>query len=220
MTIGACDSDFPLIVAIFTGNGIGELTPVASGNAAEGPDCPYQQRQYSFRAQSDTKYEIAVDGNAYYVPPGGPPTTEGAFTLRIEATPQPANDSFANATVLSAPIGEEPGGDRFYFASANSNNWTATTEPGEPFYGIGSGASVWYSWTAPVSATYRLNGPCCGSGLNWGLYTGESLDQLSQMAAVTGDAEASLVGGTTYRIAVYGAPDLATGEPSMAASTS
>jgi hypothetical protein len=215
VTIGACNSNFPLIVAIFTGAAVNELTQVVSGNAAEGPGCIYQQRQYTFRAQSGTKYEIAVDGNAYYVPPGEPPLTEGAFTLRIEATPPPPNDSFADATVLSAPVEEEPGGQRFYLANANGHNWMATTEAGEPFYGTGSGASVWYSWTAPQSGTYRFNGPCCGSGLNWSLYTGESLDQLSQMLAATGSAEISLVGGATYRIAVYGTPDSGTGEPSM-----
>lgn len=215
VTIGACDSGFPLIAAVFTGTAVNGLTQVASGNAAEGPDCPFQQRQYTFRAQGGTKYEIAVDGNNFFVPPASPPATEGAFTLRIEATPPPSNDSFANATVLSAPVEEEPGGQRFYFANANGYNWMATTEPNDPFYGTGSGASVWYSWTAPESGTYHFNGPCCGGKLNWGLYVGESLDQLSQMLAATGSAEVSLVGGTTYRIAVYGTPDLATGEPSM-----
>lgn len=216
VTIGACDSELPLIVGVFTGTAVNGLTQVAGGNAAEGPDCPYQQRQYTFRAQGGTKYEIAVDGNDFYAPPSAPPSTEGAFALRIEATPPPPNDSFASATVLSAPIEEEPGGARFYLANARGYNWGAVTEAGEPFYGTGAGASIWYSWTAPESGTYRLNGPCCGSGLNWGLYTGESLAQLSQSLAATGPAEVSLLGGTTCRIAVYGAPDLATGEPTMA----
>jgi len=215
VTIGACDSEFPLMVAIFTGTEVNELTQVVSGNAAEGPSCPFQQRQYTFRAQSGAKYEIAVDGNNFFVPPATPPVTEGTFALRIEATPPPPNDSFANATVLSAPVEEEPGGQRFYLVDTNGYNWAATTEASEPFYGTGAGASVWYSWTAPESGTYRLNGPCCGNALNWGLYTGESIGQLNQMLAATGSAETSLVGGTTYRIAVYGNSDLATGEPSM-----
>jgi len=216
VTIGACESEFPLMVAIFTGAAVNELTQVVSGNAAEGPGCPYQQRQYTFHAQEGTKYGVAVDGNSFYAPPATPPVTQGTFTLRIEATPPPPNDSFASATLLSAPIEEEPGGQRFYLAHTNGYNWTATTEAGEPFYGTGAGASIWYSWTAPESGTYRFNGPCCGSGLNWGLYVGESLAQLSQILATTGSAEVSLLGGTTYRIAVYGNPDLTTGEPSMA----
>lgn len=214
VTIGACDSEFPSTVGIYTGTAVDKLTQVVSGNAAEGPDCPYQGRQYSFQAQGGTAYEIAVDGNGFYVPPAGPPATEGTFTLKIEATPPPPNDSFANATVMSAQVEEEPGGTRFYLAHANGYNWAATTEPNEPFYGTGAGASVWYSWTAPESGTYHFNGPCCGSGLNWGLYAGESLGQLNQMLAATGSAEVSLVGNTTYRIAVYGTPDLATEEPS------
>ncbi len=216
VTIGACDSGFPSTVAIFTGTAVNELTQVVSGNAAEGPVCFYQQRQYTFHAQEGAKYEIAVDGNSFYVPPAGPPATEGAFTLKLEATPPPPNDSFTNATVLSAPIEEEPGGARFYLANARGYNWSATTEAGEPFYGTGAGASVWYSWTAPESGTYRFNGPCCGNGLSWGLYAGDSVAQLNQILAATGSAEVSLLGGATYRIAVYGNPDLTAGEPSMA----
>jgi hypothetical protein len=216
VTIGACDSEFQSTVGIYTGAAVDKLTQVVSGNAAEGPDCPYQGRQYSFQAQSGTEYEVAVDGNGFYVPPSTPPATEGTFTLKVEATPPPPNDSFADATVLSAPIGEEPGGQRFYTVHTAGYNWTATTEPNEPFYGTGAGASVWYSWTAPESGTYDFDGPCCGSGLNWGLYVGESLGELNQMLAATGSAEVSLVGNTTYRIALYGTPDLVTGEPSRA----
>src|SRR5262249_35302514 len=157
------------------------LTQVVAGNPAEGPSCPYSQRQYTFKATDGTKYVIAVDGNIFHLPEAPMPVTEGEVILRIEETQPPANDDFADAHVLSAPIGEEPGGDRFYFASAMGSNWEATTEGGEPFYGANSGASVWYSWTAPESGKYLLGGPCCGPGLNWSLYTGQALGGLNQV---------------------------------------
>jgi len=215
ITLGACDSDFPLTFAVFTGSSIDELTQAASGSSSEGPDCPYGQRQYTFRAQAGTKYEIAVDGNGFYMPPAEPPATEGTFSLRIEATPPPANDTFAHPTPLAGSIDEEPGGARFYFANATGNNWTATIESGEPFDGSGAGASVWYAWTPPESATYRLTGPCCVSGLRWSLYSGDSLAQLSPIVTGAGVAEVFVLGGITYRIAVFGDPDQGSGEPSM-----
>lgn len=216
VTIGACDDAFPTILAVFTGSELGNLTQVASGNAAEGPDCPAQSRQYTFKATSGTTYVIAVDGNAFFVVSPPPPVTEGEIFLKIEETPPPSNDDFASAKKIEAPVSEEPGGSRFYLASTNGYNWTATTEPGEPSYGAGAGASVWYSWTPPESGNYHFGGPCCGAGLNWGLYAGNAVDELTQVLAATGPAEAALSAGTTYHLAVYGTPDLATGEPTMA----
>jgi hypothetical protein len=215
ITVGACDDEFPTILAIFTGSEVGNLTQVASGNQDEGPDCPYSQRQYTFKAVNGTKYAIAVDGNVFHMPEAPMPVVEGKILLRIAPTPPPPNDDFANATLLEAPISEEPGGDRFYLADARGYNWTATTEVGEPFYGTSSGASVWYSWRAPESGRYRFGGPCCGTGLNWGLYGGDSLADLTPFLAATGSAEVEVSVGTTYRIVVYGTPDLDTGEPTM-----
>lgn len=216
ITIGSCDAGFPVILAIFTGSELESLTQVASGNADEGPNCPYSQRQYTFKATSGTSYVIAVDGNNFYPPGASAPETEGEFTLRIEERPPPLNDDFADASALEGAITEEPGGDRFYFAQVEGHNWNATTEAGEQSYGAGSGASVWYSWTAPEDRRYRFSGPCCGLGLNWGLYVGDAVGGLSQVLAATGLAEATVVAGTTYRIGVYGTPDSETAEPSMA----
>jgi hypothetical protein len=39
VTIGACEDEFPTILAVFTGTELEHLTPVAGGNASEGPDC-------------------------------------------------------------------------------------------------------------------------------------------------------------------------------------
>jgi hypothetical protein len=113
VTVGACDDEFPTILAVFTGTELGHLTPAASGNADEGPDCPYSQRQYTFKAMSGAKYVIAVDGNTFHMPEAPPPVTEGEVTLRIEETPSPPNDDFSEATAMEAPIEEEPGGSSF-----------------------------------------------------------------------------------------------------------
>lgn len=214
-TIGACDDEFPLLVEVFTGTELEHLTPVVSRNQDEGPDCPNVQRQYTFKATSGSRYVIAVDGNGFFVDPP-PPTTEGEFSLRIEATPPPPNDDFANAEPLQGEISEEPGGSRFYFAHAQGYNWGGTTETGELSDGTSDGATVWYTWTAPEAAEYLFGGPCCGVGFSWSLYTGDSFAGLSQiLIGAMGGAEVSAVAGSTYRIAVYGTPDSGTGEPTM-----
>jgi hypothetical protein len=210
-TIGACNSDFAASVGVFTGTELENLTRVATGG--EGPGCG-NQSQYTFRASEGAKYVIRVDGAVIAPPEGPPPPSEGTFTLKIEETPVPPNDDFANATVLEAPVAKEPGGTRFYALFSQGYNWNATTEPGEFPYGTNSGASVWYRWTPPETAKYELRGPC-GSDLNFALFSG-GFGMENEMLAATCFAEVMVTGGTTYWISVYGTPDLDTGEPSMA----
>lgn len=215
VTIGACDSEIPAVIGIFTGTELTSLTKVASGNAAEGPRICGGEREYTFKATGGTKYVIGVDGNAFYMPPAEPPTTQGSVALRIESTPPPTNDDFADATVLDAPVTEDPGGARFYGVFTQGYNWNATTEPGEFPYGTNSGASVWYRWTPPETAKYRIGGPCCGLGLNFALFSG-GFGMEDEMLAATGSAEVTVNGGTAYWISVYGTPKMAATEPSMA----
>jgi hypothetical protein len=217
VTVGTCGSDFRAVASVYSGTQVDALTKVAGDFHSEGPGCPgFTGQEVTFKAIAGTTYEIAVDGDAFYVPPGEPPVGEGTFDLQVETTPPPANDDFANAQVLTGSIEEEEGaGFASYWANARGYNWQATTEAGEPSYGAGSGASTWYAWTAPQSGKYRFSGPCCVAGLNWSLYTGGSLGELTQVLAATGFAEVTVTAGTTYRIGVYGTPDLATEEPSM-----
>jgi hypothetical protein len=208
VTIGACKDEFPTVLAIFTGTELTHLTPVATGNADEGPDCPYRQSQYTFMAQSATKYEIAVDGCGFYLPEQAPPQTEGQVRLRIEATPPPPNDDFVHAATLVSSLEEEFEGEAFYVGQKFGYNWNATAEGGEPsLIGGPGGASVWYSWTAPISGDVRVNPELLNPGLRLGLYTGNSLEGLQLLfgglkpyESVTFTASA----GTTYRIVVYG----------------
>jgi hypothetical protein len=211
-TIGACDSNFAASVAVFTGTELEDLARVSGDGAAEGPDCG-NQSQFTFRATEGAKYVIRVDGAVIAPPEGSPPPSEGAFTLKIEETPAPPNDDFANATVLEASVAEEPGGTRFYGLFTRAYNWNATTEAGEFPYGANSGASVWYRWTPPETAKYELRG-ACGSGLNFALFSG-GFGLENEMLAATCSAEVSVTGGATYWISVYGTPNLSTGEPWM-----
>lgn len=218
VTVGSCEADFPNVLGVFTGTAVNALTSVVSGNGSEGPNCPFGQREYTFKAVTGTEYAIAVDGNPFYLPPAPPPVTEGAFELRIEATPPPANDDFADAAPVTTSLGEEFENEAFYFGSRFGYNWNATEESGEPNHvGGPHGASVWYSWTAPVSGKAEI-GAGFSTDLRMSVYRGESLGGLEILLGGLGPAGgASFMAqaGTTYRIAVYGMLDGSSSEIEM-----
>ncbi|MCW2988079.1 MAG: hypothetical protein JWM24_1017 [Solirubrobacterales bacterium] len=206
VTVGSCEADFHTVLGVFTGSALNSLTRVASGNSSEGPHCPFRGSEYTFKATSGTTYEIAVDGNGFYVEPP-PPPTKGEFTLRIEATPSPANDDFANATTLVSQLDEESEGETFYFGDKFGYNWNATLQSGEPNHiGGPNGASVWYSWTAPASGQAKISAELTPD-LRLGIYTGEGLETLELLFGGIGPGGSTTFtasAGTTYRIVVYG----------------
>lgn len=213
----ACGSDFPALIGVFTGSELTSLTKVASGNSAQGPHC-FNEREYTFKAVNGTKYVIGVDGNAFTPLPEFTPDTEGEVVLRIESTPPPPNDDFANAADLTAAgkIYEfEPGGERFYFARLEGYNWNASPETGEPEHeGDPGGASVWYRWTAPETGLVHLSA-CCVAGPLVGLYTGSSVDALTPVPfnnEIWPEKQAQVIAGQTYMIAVDGVFDAGSGE--------
>ena len=214
VTIGSCEASFHTVIGVFTGGEIGSLHRVAEGNADEGPGCPNQGREFTFKALAGTSYKIAVDGNGFYLF-GSPPPTDGEFTLRIEATPPPANDDFDNATRLIGQALGQPDGEQIYRASAFGYTWGATKQTGEPEHGGDpGGASVWYTWTAPASGTARISA-CCGWAPLLGVYTGGAVDALTPVSVGPGapvNATFGVAAGVEYRIAVDGAFDVGAGE--------
>ncbi len=217
VTIGACGSNFPAVIGVFKGTELSNLTKVASGNSAQGPHC-FNEREYTFKAVSGTKYVIGVDGNAFSLPEAPPPVTEGEAVLRIETTPPPPNDDFADAadlTVAGQTFEFEPGQEPFYFARLLGYNWGASKEIGEPEHeGDPGGASVWYEWAAPETGLVHLSA-CCFAGAIVGLYQGSSVDALARVPfnnEIWPEKQAQVVAGQTYMIAVDGVFDESGGE--------
>ena len=111
------------------------------------------------------------------------------------------NDPFAGAFVLT--------GESFSTTGANP---TATKETGEPNHaGNAGGKSVWWSWTAPVSATVTIGTTGSGFDTVLGVYTGNAVDALTPIASnddggpgLTSQVTFAAVAGTTYRLAVDG----------------
>jgi hypothetical protein len=217
VTFSTCAAAIATVLGVYTGSQVDQLTEVGSVANYQPLGCSGVFNGVTFFAQDGVKYEIALDGNAF-VPPMSPPAiTEGALGLQIEATPVPANDSFATPTPIAGRTTEEPGGARFYFASDRGYNWTAGKEPGEPSHADDpGGASVWYSWNAPES---RLAGIsiCCSPVRLLAVYKGDALGALSGVAAGRGQVQFEAVAGTTYRIAVDGEFSAGLGGPQLGA---
>lgn len=118
----------------------------------------------------------AVAGTTYYIHVAEQSNTPGAFQLSLADTTAPAppeNDSFAAATVLSAPLP----------LAVSGNFRDATVEEREPgAYFPGPRGTVWYRWTAPAGTDWldvyvEDVGASCGVNL----YTGTVLTGLTKV---------------------------------------
>jgi hypothetical protein len=186
--------DLEPTIAVYTGSALDSLTPVAGADDDPGGGCRAAGSEAQFSAVAGTTYRIAVDGK------GG---SSGGFQLTLEGVS--ANDDFGKAVSLGGGLPS-----RNFFAS----NRFATKQAGEPNHaGNAGGASVWFKWTAPVSAEVSVD--TCGSGFDTllGVYTGAAVNALTPVA-VNDDAGGkcsprsrvsfAAIANTTYRIAVDG----------------
>ena len=185
-TFDTCYSEFDTLFAVYTGDQVSNLQPVAADDNGCGA-----RSQLSFMAAAGVTYRIAVDGAS---------GATGYFEL--DWSLPPANDDFAAATELTGDSG-----------SVDGNTYYGTLEPGEPEHGPDGSASVWYRWTAPTTgpATFEL----CDSDFDTllAVYTGASVDGLTRVAQDDNDcpgeyaSRVSFVAsaGQEYRIAVDGA---------------
>lgn len=154
-----------------------------------------------------------VDGGTTYRILAGTRAAHGVFTLTWSSPPvgpPPANDRFADATVIDGASG----------TSTGSSTLDATDEPQDPDLGqlqnggYSGGYSVWYRWTAPADGVYRFRTDGGGGTVDTVLavLTGATLPTLA--AVVQNDDEAPGVatssvlleadGGTTYSVLVDG----------------
>jgi hypothetical protein len=185
-TFNACYSEFDTLLAVYTGDQVSNLQPVAANDNGCG-----DQSLLTFTATAGVTYRIALDGAN---------GATGYYELYWGVAPP--NDDFAAAAELSGDSGGVEG-DNFY----------ASHEVGEPEHGPDGSASVWYRWTAPSTgpATFEL----CDSDFDslLAVYTGTNIDALTRIVQDDNDcpdewgARVSFTAsaGQEYRIAVDGA---------------
>jgi hypothetical protein len=187
VTVDTCGSSFDTLLAVYSGGGVEALTPVASNDTAF-DGCETDQSgvsKLSFAAQSGHTYRIAVDGVIPYWCAWSPCSpTEGRvgdIALALNESPPPANDDFANATVLT-----EDETERVY---ARGTSVGAGKEAGEPSHaGDAGGNSVWWSWTAPRSGVVAF-GTCGSPGVDTllAVYTGDAVSALTEVVSAKAD---------------------------------
>lgn len=139
----------------------------------------------------------ATTGPIRVVTPNGTATTDQAFVLAAG----PTNDAFAAASILSDTAS--------VVAGANTG---ASLETGEPDHGEAPGGrSIWYRWTAPSAGRWDLDTAGSGFDTTLGVYTGNALAALTQVAAnddapgvLTSAVSFEATAGTTYHFAVDG----------------
>jgi hypothetical protein len=141
-TITTEGSDFDTELGVYTGSSVDSLTTIAENDDVSASDLT---SAVTFNATSGTTYKIAVDG--FNGPVSGQHTGDVTLNWSVGGGGGgggggPANDMFANSQTISGTSG-----------STTGSNVGATNESGEPdiIAGDSGGASVWYSWTAPVS---------------------------------------------------------------------
>jgi len=195
VTFETCGSGFDTLLAVYTGNAVGALTPVVANDDSLCGEAPSAQSRLTFTATAGTLYTLAIDGA------GG---NRGDTTLAW-AFVRPQNDDFANAQTIQGSSG-----------SAGGSTVGATKEAGEYDHaGDAGGVSIWYRWTAPASAFVRFD--TCGSSFDTllAVYAGGELSTLTSVASnndgVCGGAAASqssvtfpATAGTVYWIAIDG----------------
>lgn len=141
----------------------------------------------------------------FSVAPGGPSGAHPADFLGLgEAQVVPTgNDAFANAFEI----------ETFPFSGVQ-NTISATTEPGENLTPTGclasKGATVWYRFTAPVTATFIASTRGSNYDTMLAIYSGDSLETLTALdcdddtGGLQSELSLPLTQGTTYHLQAGG----------------
>jgi len=166
------ESDFTAILTVYTGSALSNLKTVATTDS-------------SFAAEAGIKYYISVKGSEV-----------GNIVLNWRIKISPANDNFADATVLTGSHGKVTG-----------TNTDATCEAAES----DCYKSVWWRWTAPTSGNYVFNISESAFATLLKVYTGSAFSNLKTVATAYNDKLSfSAEAGATYHISTdrFGAGDI------------
>jgi hypothetical protein len=157
-------SNFDTLLAIYTGSSLATLVPVASND----DNGPVLTSRVGFNVTQGAIYDIAVDG--YNGASGNIVLT---VTFRDAPLVRPVNDNFASRIPLWG----------VYIATTGAN-YFASKEPGEPNHAEDlGGASVWWTWTPPISGIVTINTEGSNFDTILGVYTGSILTNLTAVAS-------------------------------------
>jgi hypothetical protein len=168
VTIDTAASSFDTLLGVYVGTAVGALAEVTSNDDAKAGTTSVVR----FSAAIGTVYRIRVDGFGQ---------ASGTIDLHLKEStaPSPANDDFADAIVLAFPLGEM---STSRSSDANAGATLETLEA-DTIAGVPAGASVWYSWVAPVSGTVTIDTATSDFDTLLGVYTGNAVGSLVGVAS-------------------------------------
>ncbi len=157
-TLSTAGSAYDTVIAVYTGNTLAGLVPVAANDDAGA----LATSEVVFTARLGVTYQIAVGAKG-----GG----SGLTVLNLGTAP--ANDEFARAAALASAPSLQVAGTTFH----------ASTETGEPkVSGQAGGGSVWYKWVAPRAGRFQVAAFTTEFDTLLGVYTGGTVDRLTLVA--------------------------------------
>jgi hypothetical protein len=194
VVIRTTGSSFDTVLAAYTGSSIGTLTLVQSNDDSGSA----KTSLLAFNVSASMAYLIAVDGYS-----GESGSIALSLAFRTDVLPSaPPNDHFARRISLQGPT-----------VTATGASYYATKETREPNHAdeLG-GASVWWTWTAPVSGLVLVDTEGSNFDTILAVYTGTAFSNLVAVASsddVSTNIVTSLVSfqakaNTAYQIAVDG----------------
>lgn len=196
VVIRTAGSSFDTLLAVYSGVAVAELSDsLVASNDDVGRS---ETSLVAFNAEAGVRYRIVVDGFN-----GDSGTIQMALAYSAPPLPRPpANDSFAQRIPLEGPN-----------LTARGASYFATKEPGEPDHAYErGGASLWWSWTAPVSGRVVIDTAGSDFDTLLAVYEGSVLTNLVPVARnddagtnqMTSAVTCPVTAGTVYAIAVDG----------------
>ncbi len=189
-SIQTTGSSFDTTLGVYTGGSVSALTSVASNDDVSST---LKSSRVNFTAVTGKTYLISVDGYK---------GANGEISLSVDLVPPPANDNFSSAIVLTGSK-----------TSGNGSNVGGSLQTGEPKNANTTGGrSIWWTWTAPITASVTISTTGSDFDTTLGVYTGTNVSMLTAVASSddqsssdkTSKVTLNAVGGRVYRISVDG----------------
>ena len=183
-------STFDTMLAVYTGNDIASLSPVRYNDDRFTTMSTPKVSMVGVNAIEGTVYRIVIDGKH-----NGTSAAQGSYTLNWK--PGPANDDFADATLIEGTSGELNG---------TLVGSTKQQTPAEPTADPVDRYTVWYRYIPATNGMLTLRNNRFGADLTLGLYSG-SHGSLTQVGLHNNSfnptrVDKNVTAGTTYHIMV------------------
>lgn len=168
-------SSFKADIAVYLGSSVNSLTQVGVGWG-----------EATVPVRAGNSYAIALDTLSQ--------SRVGETRLTGEFTQAPANDHFADASRISS-----------FNSPITGTNVAATAEIGEPSHSIideDPVASIWYHWTPQSNGILELDTQGSSFRADIAVYSGSSVDSLTQLEVGWEDVTVPVRAGNSYAIAL------------------